>query len=50
MNILVENEDWFNIIRDPLIKISHVNRDFLKGADSLARQGKDMEEVISAWC
>lgn len=50
INNLIENVDWYILVNDPFIKISYANREFLKGAYSLAKQGKDKVGVLSAWC
>lgn len=50
INTLVEDEEWYNLVRDPFIKISYVRRNFLKVANALAKEGKAREEVISIWC
>lgn len=49
-NPLVEDEEWHSLVKDPLIKISYVKREFLKCSDSLAKKGKDRAGVYSSWC
>lgn len=49
-NSLVEDEDWYSMVRNSMIKISYVNRDFLKGADSLAKEGKNKAGMYLSWC
>lgn len=49
-NNLLEDEEWYNLVKDPLIKISYVKKDFLKGADALAKEGKARAGVCSSWC
>lgn len=50
VNILVEDEEWYEFIRDPFVKISYVKRKFLKGVDALAKEGKHRAGVCSVWC
>lgn len=50
VNILVEDEQWYDFVKDPFVKISYVKRDFLKGADTLAKEGKVKAGVCSIWC
>lgn len=41
VNPLVECDAWLSLANDHNVRISYVKRDYLKGADSLAKQGKD---------
>lgn len=50
VNVLVENGPWLDMISDHKIKIAYASRDFLRGADSLAKQGKDSGESRVIWC
>lgn len=49
-SLIFNGEEWNNLVKEPSIKISYVNRDHLLGADELAKKGRNMDRVISAWC
>lgn len=50
VNPMVEDVPWFNLVNDHKIKISYARREYLKGADALAKQGNDTGESTIIWC
>lgn len=50
INKLIEDEEWINLINDPFTEIAYVSRDFLRETYSLAKQGKEVGNMLIAWC
>lgn len=50
INPVVEDSAWFAFVKDHNTRISYVGRDFLKGADMLAKQGKNSGKSFLIWC
>lgn len=41
--------EWDNLIKDPLVKISHISRDDFLSAYEFPKKGKCMDMVVYVW-
>lgn len=44
-----DNKEWWSLINNKNARLSYLSRDHLKGADTLAKQDRDFDRIISAW-